>query len=54
MALIGGLRSIEKKVTYLVKNSRIGVITMLQLYGRLLKRSKYFGSKITIDVFELS
>ena len=27
---------------------------MLQLYGRLLKQSKYFGSKITIDVFEFN
>ena len=52
MALIGGLRSIEKKVTYLVKSSGISMITMLQLYGRLLKLSKYFGSGITIDVFE--
>ena len=37
MALIECLRSIEKKVKYLVKNSGIVSMTMLQLSSKLLK-----------------
>ena len=52
MALSQNLRTIKRKAKCLVKKVEFVNITMIILYYKLYKPSKYFGSIRTMDVFE--